>query len=86
MLCLCSAVHHRRGAVSPGGGHRTPRSALPPSPSTSVHRLMDSKSAIPSLRVFHPTWVGGGAPKGAGAQASYAVFQPRQLKNGNFRN
>ena len=57
---LCSAVHHRRGAFSPGGGRRTLRSALPPSPSTSVHRLMDSKSAIPSLCVFHPIWVFGG--------------------------
>ena len=28
----------------------------------------------------------GGAPKGAGAQPAYVVFQPRQLKNGNFRN
>ena len=25
---------------------------------------------------------GGGAPKGAGAQPAYVVFQPRQLKNG----
>ena len=25
---------------------------------------------------------GGGAPKGAGAPPAYAVFQPRQLKNG----
>ena len=29
---------------------------------------------------------GGGAPKGSKAQPAYAVFQPRQLKNGNFRN
>ena len=29
---------------------------------------------------------GGGAPKGFGAQPAYAVLQPRQLKNGNFRN
>ena len=27
-----------------------------------------------------------GAPKGAGAQPACAVFQPRQLKNGYFRN
>ena len=29
---------------------------------------------------------GGGAPKGAGALPANAVFQPRELKNGNFRN
>ena len=29
---------------------------------------------------------GGGGGKGAGAQRTYAVFQPPQLKNGNFRN
>ena len=29
---------------------------------------------------------GGGGPKGAGAQPAHAVFQPWQLKNGNFRN
>ena len=27
-----------------------------------------------------------GAPKGAGAQPAHVVFQPGQLKNGNFRN
>ena len=27
-------------------------------------------------------WGGGGAPKGAGAQPAYAVFQPQQLKIG----
>ena len=31
-------------------------------------------------------WGGGGAPKGSQAQPAYAVFPPRQLKNGNFRN
>ena len=43
----------------------------------------------PSLCVFHPIWVwggGGGAPKGSRAQPAYVVYQPRQLKNGNFRN
>ena len=29
---LCSAVHHRRGAISPGGRRRTLRSALSPQP------------------------------------------------------
>ena len=29
---------------------------------------------------------GGVGPKGARAQPAYAVFQPRQLKNGNFQN
>ena len=28
----------------------------------------------------------GRGPKGARAQPAYAVFQPRQLKNGNFQN
>ena len=27
---------------------------------------------------------GGGAPKGSRAQPAYAIFPPRQLKNGNF--
>ena len=44
----------------------------------------------PSLCVFHPIWVlggGGGLPRGpAGAQPAYVVYQPRQLKNGNFQN
>ena len=59
--------------------------ALPPSPSTSVHRLMDSKSAIPPLCVFHSIWVMG-APKGSRAQPACAVFSPHKLKNRNFRN
>ena len=50
----------------------TQGSALPPSPSTSVHSHADSKSAIPLLCVFHPIWVlgggGGGAPKRSKAQ------------------
>ena len=29
---------------------------------------------------------GGGAPKGSRAQPAYVVYQPRQLKNGNFQN
>ena len=54
------------------------------------------KDECPLGVFFHPIWVfgarggggggGGGAPKGAGAQPAYAVFDPRQVKNGNFGN
>ena len=39
-----------------------------------------------SCRSPAPSRGGGGAPKGSRAQPAYALFQPQQLKNGNFRN
>ena len=47
------------------------------------------KHVLAPLYVFFKIfgcWGGGGAPKGSRAQPAYALFQPRQLKNGNFRN
>ena len=47
------------------------------------------KHVLAALYVFFTLfggWEGGGAPKGSRAQPAYAVFQPWQLKNGNFRN
>ena len=44
------------------------------------------KHVLAPLYVFFTLfgcWGGGGAPKGAGAQPAYVVYQPRQLKNGN---
>ena len=64
-----AAVHHS----TVGGGHPRGEAAQlkigpSPSPSTSVHRPADYKSAIPSLCVFHPIWVLGGGvlPRGLG--------------------
>ena len=49
-----------------------------------------AKHVLAPLYAFSPLFGcwggGGGAPKGAGAQRAYAVFQPWQLKNGNFLN
>ena len=47
------------------------------------------KHVLAPLYVFFTLfgcWGGGGAPKGSKAQPAYAVFWPRQLKNGNFQN
>ena len=47
------------------------------------------KHVLAPLYVFFTLfgcWGGGGAPKGSRAQPAYTVFQPWQLKNGNFRN
>ena len=44
------------------------------------------KYPMRSLCLYHPIWVlwgGGGVPRGPGPQPAYAVFHPRQLKNGN---
>ena len=52
------------GATAQGEGHRTQKSALPASPSTSAHRGMDSNNAIPPLCVVHPIWPWGARPGG----------------------
>ena len=47
------------------------------------------KHVVAPLYVFFTLfgcWGGGGAPKGAGAQPAYVVYQDRQLKNGNFQD
>ena len=49
-----------------------------------VYNACEAKGTRQPLCVFHPIWVlGGGGPKGAGSQPACAVFQPRQLNNGN---
>ena len=47
------------------------------------------KHVLAPLYVFFTLfgcWGGGGAPKGSRAQPAYVVYQPQQLKNGNFQN
>ena len=45
------------GGNQPGGRAQNSEIGPSPSPSTSVHRLMDSKSAIPSLCVFQASYL-----------------------------
>ena len=52
------------------------------------HQISYVKHVLAPLYVFFTLfgcWGGGGAPKGSRAQPAYAVYQPRQLKNGNFQ-
>ena len=53
------------------------------------HQLSYVKHVLAPLYVFFTLfgcWGEGGAPKGSWAQPAYAVFPPRQLKNGKFQN
>ena len=78
------------GPVGEATGTGT-RLGPPPRPSTSVHMLVDAKKTNALFMCFSP-YLGvsgggvGGVPKGARAKPPYAAFQPRWLKNGNFRN
>ena len=76
---------HRRGACR--GGHGRLDSTRPTSPPLGLYIGQQTLIDECPLSVFFTLFgCGGGVPKGAGAQSDDAVFQPRQLKNGNFRN
>ena len=78
---LCRRGGCPRGASRGEGAKLFGRSS--PGPSTSVHRLMDRNSAIPSLCVFHPIWVFGGGAEVASRGLGHTTcsFPPSTAQN-----
>ena len=79
-----AAIHYRRGAGSPGGGVQSSEIGPSPSPSTSVHRPMDSNSAIPSLCIFRPIWVGLGGLSSSRGTTCLCSFPPPTAQECKF--